>query len=40
MQAFQYYIENYPTDGPNKVLGFLDFNLIFLLELDHIYTSW
>jgi hypothetical protein len=40
VQAFQYYIENYPADGANKVLGFLDYNLIFLLELDHIYTSW
>lgn len=38
-KAFEYYVENYPTDG-DKVLGFLSYDLIFLLDLDHIYTAW
>ena len=31
-------MENYPS-GPNKVLGFLDWQLLLTLEFDHIYTS-
>ena len=38
MQTVQWYQTNYP-DGPTKVLGFLDYNLLFALQLDHIYTS-
>lgn len=38
MQTVDWYKTNYP-DGPVKVLGFLDYNLVFALQLDHIYTS-
>jgi cytochrome c biogenesis protein len=38
-QAFDYYITNYPEEG-EKVLGFLTYNWIFALDLDHIYTAW
>lgn len=31
---------NYPVDGASKVLGFLDYQLLLGLQLDHIYTAW
>lgn len=39
LQEYEYYINNYPVQG-EKVLGFLDFNLLLGLQLDHIYTAW
>lgn len=36
LQSYDYYIEAYP-DGPDKVLNFLDYNLLLTLQLDHIY---
>lgn len=38
-KAYDYYIDNYP-DGPNKVLGFLTYDWILTLQLDHIYSAW
>eukprot|EP00892_Ulva_mutabilis_P008991 jgi/Ulvmu1/6464/UM003_0095.1 len=38
-QTFDWYVNNFP-DGPRKVLGFLDYNWIYALQLDHIYTSY
>jgi hypothetical protein len=38
LQTLEWYQTNYP-DGPQKVLGFLDYKLLFALQLDHIYTS-
>lgn len=38
MQSYQWYVKNYP-DGPRKILGFLDYNTLFALQLDHIYIS-
>jgi hypothetical protein len=37
-QAVSFYIQNYP-DGPDKVLGFVTYDLILGLEWDHIYTA-
>lgn len=31
---------NYPVTGGSKVLGFLDYQLLLGLQLDHIYTAW
>lgn len=39
VQAYEYYIEKYP-DGPNKVLGFLSYDVLLNCQLDHIYTAW
>eukprot|EP00191_Tetraselmis_sp_GSL018_P011218 CAMPEP_0177606048 /NCGR_PEP_ID=MMETSP0419_2-20121207/17077_1 /TAXON_ID=582737 /ORGANISM="Tetraselmis sp., Strain GSL018" /LENGTH=167 /DNA_ID=CAMNT_0019100339 /DNA_START=118 /DNA_END=617 /DNA_ORIENTATION=- len=33
-----FYMQNYP-DGPRKVLGFLSYDWLLGLQLDHIYTS-
>jgi ResB-like family len=39
LQTPHWYMTNYP-DGPNgKVLGFLDYHIVYALQLDHIYTS-
>lgn len=38
-QTADWYVQNYP-DGPNKVLGFLDYHTLFFLQLDHIYSSY
>ena len=38
-QEIDYYVSNYPLDG-EKVLGFLDYQLLLGLQLDHIYTAW
>lgn len=38
MQTYNWYVTNYP-DGPRKVLGFLDYHVIYFLQFDHIYTS-
>ena len=38
MQTRQWYVTNYP-DGPSKVLGFLDYHVLFALQFDHIYAS-
>ncbi len=38
-QPLEYYTTNYPVDGP-KVLGFLTYEWIKTLQLDHIYTAW
>lgn len=37
-QGFQFYVDNYPTEGP-KMLGFLTYRMILFLQLDHIYTA-
>ncbi|GLC35607.1 copper chaperone [Pleodorina starrii] len=37
-KPFEYYVTNYP-DGPAKVLGFLTYDLLLALQLDHIYTA-
>ena len=37
-KPLQFYLDAYP-DGANKVLGFLTYNWIFALQLDHIYTA-
>lgn len=37
-KPLQFYLDAYP-DGANKVLGFLTYNWIFTLQLDHIYTA-
>ncbi|GFH19365.1 C-type cytochrome synthesis protein 1, partial [Haematococcus lacustris] len=37
-KAFEYYVQNYPAS--QKVLGFLDYNLLLTLDLNHIYTAW
>ena len=39
VQTDDWYIQNFP-DGPDKVLGFLDYKALFFLQLDHIYTSY
>lgn len=39
LQGLEYYISNYPTEG-TKVLGFLDYQLLLLFQLDHIYSAW
>jgi hypothetical protein len=39
VQGLDYYLTNYPADG-DKVLGFLDYQLLLLLQLDHIYSAW
>lgn len=39
LQAFDFYIENYPAEG-GKVLGFLSYDVLFTCQLDHIYTAW
>ena len=39
VQTPQWYMQNYP-DGAKKVLGFLDYHIIYTLQLDHIYTSY
>ncbi len=31
-------LQNYP-DGPEKVVGFVDYHLIYQLQWDHIYTA-
>eukprot|EP00879_Flechtneria_rotunda_P025883 GHRR01027538.1.p2 GENE.GHRR01027538.1~~GHRR01027538.1.p2 ORF type:complete len:119 (+),score=29.37 GHRR01027538.1:970-1326(+) len=38
-QSLDYYMTNYPTEG-DKVLGFLDYNVLLTLQLHHIYTAW
>lgn len=38
MQGLEYYQANYPM-GPEMVLGFLSYDLLFFLQLDHIYTA-
>eukprot|EP00775_Hariotina_reticulata_P001288 gene1288-1629_t len=38
-KPYDYYITNYPVDG-SKVLGFLDYNVLLTLQLDHIYSAW
>ncbi|WIA34251.1 hypothetical protein OEZ86_012602 [Tetradesmus obliquus] len=38
-KGLEYYLSNYPTEG-DKVLGFLDYQLLLLLQLDHIYSAW
>ncbi|KAG2500667.1 hypothetical protein HYH03_001433 [Edaphochlamys debaryana] len=37
-KSFDFYIENYP-EGAEQVLGFLTYKVIFLLQLDHIYSA-
>lgn len=37
-KPLQFYLDAYP-DGAHKVLGFLTYNWIFALQLDHIYTA-
>ncbi|EFJ49656.1 hypothetical protein VOLCADRAFT_41429, partial [Volvox carteri f. nagariensis] len=37
-QSLDFYLTNYP-DGPEKVLGFLTYDLILAFQLDHIYTA-
>eukprot|EP00879_Flechtneria_rotunda_P026587 GHRR01028360.1.p1 GENE.GHRR01028360.1~~GHRR01028360.1.p1 ORF type:complete len:510 (+),score=178.19 GHRR01028360.1:709-2238(+) len=38
-KSLDYYMTNYPTEG-DKVLGFLDYNVLLTLQLHHIYTAW
>ena len=37
-QSLAFYQQNYPVDKP--ILGFITYNLIIFLSLDHIYTSY
>ncbi|KXZ49277.1 hypothetical protein GPECTOR_22g871 [Gonium pectorale] len=37
-KPLEFYLTNYP-DGAEKVLGFLTYDLILALQLDHIYTA-
>lgn len=39
-KELEYYVTNYPLSGDSKVLGFLDYQLLLGLQLDHIYTAW
>ncbi|GFR47507.1 hypothetical protein Agub_g9236 [Astrephomene gubernaculifera] len=38
-KPLEYYIANYPAEGPHKVLGFLSYDVITALQLDHIYSA-
>ena len=37
-QSLLYYQSNYPSTNP--IFGFIDWNFIFLFNLDHIYTAY
>lgn len=39
LKPVQYYVDNYP-DGPDRVLGFLSYDLLFFLQLNHLYSAW
>lgn len=38
-KSLEFYMSAYP-DGADKVLGFLSYNVLFGLQLDHIYSAW
>jgi cytochrome c biogenesis protein len=37
-KSAEFYVQNFPEEG-NKVLGFLTYDVVFALQLDHIYSS-
>ena len=37
-KSYTYYFENYPLE--RKILGFIDYNFILGLGLDHIFGTW
>ncbi|KAI8464282.1 MAG: c-type cytochrome synthesis 1 [Monoraphidium minutum] len=38
-KSLEYYMTSYP-DGPDKVLGFLSYDVLLGLQLDHVYSAW
>mmetsp|Transcript_7898 Transcript_7898/g.16927 ORF Transcript_7898/g.16927 Transcript_7898/m.16927 type:complete len:578 (-) Transcript_7898:1713-3446(-) len=39
-KPLEYYMASYPSEAGPKVLGFLTYEWIYALDLNHIYTSW
>ena len=38
-KGYEFYVEKYPDIAGQKVLGFVDYNLLLTLGFDHIYTA-